>query len=174
MLHDITPPIPSAEEALKEAYRRVINESGDETITSIRAASDAADEVMKLIDLGEVEEPDRRSALLKTLKVIDSAEGRSADKIIAKLSRGEVHLFEDDEILNTVVTLGGGNRKTWRYINADDLRDMDRERRKNFEAQQEAIEKWNRDYSTVLPVVFEYRTVGAAFEAGAFSGEAVA
>lgn len=170
MLHDIDEPIPAVETALKLAYQQIVDISGDEIVSKAVAFADAADEVSKLIDLGEVQEPSRLKSLLGSLNVIDSKEGASADRIINSTRRGEVSLFEDDSTLSTVVTLGGGGRKTWRNVNADDLRSMNEVRNKNYKAQTEAMEAWREDYSHVLPVVLAHRTVGAAVLAGAFAG----
>lgn len=174
MLHDINEPTPSAEKALRAEYQRIINERGSEGVTKSEAASLAAENVDRLIDMGEVQEPSRHDALVRSIGVIDAEQGRSADRIIEKLSRGEVQLFEDDDVLLTVVTLGGGHRKSWRYVTAADLRAMDDERSKNFKSQEDAKRRWAASVAVVLPVVLEYRTVGAAVNAGAFSVRGIA
>lgn len=170
MLHDINEPTPSAETALRDEYQRVVNGSGDEKITRSEAAAIAAENVDRLIDQGEVQEPSRHDALVAKVVAIDARQGQAADRIIEKLSRGEVQLFEDGDMLNTVVTLGGGYRKSWRHVTADDLRAMDKERNANFKSQVEAKKRWDASLAAVLPVVLEFRTVGAAVSAGAFAG----
>lgn len=174
MLREVTDPIPTAEDAARKVYQRIVSEAADEGITHARAASDTADEVARLIDLGEVQAPNVRDALLHTVKRIDTAQGQTADKIIERLSRGEVHLFEDSDLLATVVTLGSGNRKSWEHITATDLSDMDAERRKNYRSVKDAMDRWESSYSMVLPVVMAHRTVGAAVRSGAFTKEATA
>lgn len=172
-MHDISAPILTAEEAIKREYQRIVAESGDTGVTKERAASDAADEVARLIDLGEVEAPPVRDALLKIVNVVDGQQGASADRVIARLARGEVGLdLDGDPVLDMVVTLGKGDRKSWRFITAHDLRRMDSERNKNYEAQREAMIRWQSDYTAILPVVMAHRTVGAAVAAGAFSAAA--
>lgn len=169
MLHDVNEPIRSAEQAMLAEYQRVVNASGDEAIDIQRAISDAADQVQYLIDNGMVREPDMREALKSIGKSIDRKQGQSADKILAKLARGQVHLFEDDSFLTTVVTLGGGMRKTWRYITGQDLIGMREERRKNVKAAVESLDSFEHDFNSVIETVMAYTTVGAAAVAGAFS-----
>lgn len=170
MLHDINAPIPSSEEAIKREYQRIVGESGDAPVSLSAALSDAADITMKNIDLGEVEAPPIREALISIGKSVDKKQGAASDGVISRLARGEVDFgMEGDPFLSTVVTLGGGRRKSWRYVTGQDLQEMHQLRRENFDKAKSALERFELDYESVLPVVFEFRTVGEAVHAGAFT-----
>lgn len=174
MLYDANTELPTADDALDTAYRRIIREAGPDGVNRARAEADAADEVSRLIDLGEVAEPNRFNALVKIVRGIDTRQGAAADRIIERLASGEVALrIDDDPTLDTVVTLGGGRRKSWRYVTVVDLELMDDERNRNFKAVSESFKKWKADLAVVKPAVFAHGTVGEAVAAHAFAeGEA--
>lgn len=175
MLFDANSELPTAEEALDAAYKRIVKESGADGLDRARAEADAADEVSALIDRGEVAEPNRFNALVKIVRGIDSRQGAAADRIIERLALGEVTLsMEDDPTLDTVVTLGSGRRKSWRYVTVADLELMDEERNRNFKAVSESFKKWKADLAVVKPAVLAYGTVGSAVRAEAFAGGAAA
>lgn len=175
MLYDANSELPTAEEALDAAYKRIVKDAGSDGLNRARAEADAADEVSALIDRGEVAEPNRFNALVKIVRGIDSRQGAAADRIIDRLAAGEVSLgMDDDPTLDTVVTLGGGRRKSWRFVTVDDLDLMDEERNRNFKAVTESYKKWKADLAVVKPAVLAYGTVGSAVLAEAFAGGAAA
>ena len=174
MLYDENSALPSAEEALTEAYKRIVGHAGSAGIDRAKAEADAAAEVVKLIDHGEVSPPPMHNLLVGMVRNIDSRQGAAADRIIDRLARGEVHLsIKDDPTLDTIVTLGRGRRKSWRYVTAGDLEAMNDERNRNFKAVSESYAKWKADLSIVMPAVLAHGTVGGAVAASAFvQGEA--
>lgn len=175
MIENYDEPIITPESAVRSEYQRIVAEYGNEGVTKDRALSDAVDIVMKRIDLGEVAEPSRRSALLKLGNDIDNRQGKAADKVIERLANGEGDLILDgDPFLDTVVTLGKGIRKTWRYITVEDLRMMADLRADNHRKVEEAERKFQRNVALVIATTAAYTTVGMAYEAGAFHAEAAA
>ena len=166
--------IPSAEEFFTKEYQRIVRESGGEPIGRQRAIQEASWSTKREIELGNVKEPE----LIPTLKLmgegVDSSQGRAADRIIGRLASGQVSMFDAGEVLDMVVTLGGGMRKSWRFVTESDLADMYETRRQNHDKQVEAFLRFKEDYEAVLPVVRMFGTVESAVSAGAFGAEVAA
>lgn len=160
--------IPTASEYFTDSYQRIVRESGDDAIGRQTAILEASYDTSHQIDLGNVEDLDRIPALKKLGEHIDAAQGRAGDSIVKKLAFGQVGMFDISEVLDTVVTLGGGMRKSWRFVTEKDLTDMYELRRDNYEKQVEAFEAFTHAYQIVLPTLRDHRTVGDAVDAGAF------
>jgi hypothetical protein len=109
---------------------------------------------------------DVERAIRAELRRADEADGRSADQIIQRAAYGAVPLTNAD--LDVVVTLGGGLRKAWADVTADDMAQMNELRFQNFRKVAASYEDFNRAYLRIREVVFQHRTFGAAFEAGGF------
>lgn len=174
MLHDVNAGIPSAEEYFVQEYQRVVRSAGSEPVGRQRAIQEASWSTKREIEMGNVDEPEIISTLKRMGEGIDAAQGRAADKIINSLATGQVSMFDTGEVLDTVVTLGGGMRKSWRFITDSDLADMYEIRRLNHDKQVEAFKRFQLDYEAVRPVVQAFGTVEAAVAAGAFGTEAAA
>ena len=146
-------------------YRETVGRSGFKGINRQDAFEEATALVMTEIRAGRLE-LDVDSAVRAALKDADHADGRSADRILKSAALGDVPL--DGYDINVVVTLGGGLRKQWADVDANDLRDMDVLRYQNVRNAQNAYDEWRTSYDAVLPVLFEFRTFGAAFTGGGF------
>ena len=166
------PSIPTAEQAMKTAYQNYVHNAGQDGTRSQEAIMYAADEVRQLIDYGEVQEPDMFSALRSIGAKIDETEGKSADKIIKLLNRGQDELELDfADILKTVVTLGKGERKSWEYVTPEDLQEMDLVRRENVTRVLDAYREWETDYVGLSSKIAPFGTVGNAYRHGALVAE---
>lgn len=146
-------------------YRETIGGAGREGIARLDAFEEAAAVIMSGIQSGRLT-LDLESAVRSALHDIDKRDGKSADRILKSAALGDVPL--DGLDIDVVVTLGGGLRKQWADVNAKDLAAMDDLRFQNVAAAQASYAEWRRSFSAVLPVLIEYRTFGAAYEAGGF------
>ena len=168
MLHDMNPPAPTAEQAMKKAYQQYVRDAGQSGTRMQEAMAFAADEVRKLIELGEVQEPDIFSALRQIGSQVDKTQGKSADSIIKKLNRGQDELDLDlEEVMMTVVTLGEGSRKSWEHVTPQDLREMDIVRRENVSRVVDAYREWETDFIALSEKIMPFGTVGNAYRNGA-------
>ena len=169
MLHEVNEPIPSAHKAMAAAYRKQVGLAKDDGLSVQRAIRDAADEVRYLVDMGEVHAPDMIASLVNIGQKVDKEEKSYTDAIIRKLANGEVTLFDVDDTLSAVVTLGEGRRKSWRYVTAQDLNEMFELRRKNHQKQLEAFERFSDNVDVIMRAIAAHGTVELAVQAGAFN-----
>lgn len=72
--------------------------------------------------------------------------------------------FED--LLDVVVTLGGGRRKPWRFVNESDLDSMDEVRFGNLAKQQAAYTAWRPKYTALLTAFRIHGSAAAVYKAG--------
>lgn len=112
---------------------------------------------------------DLESAVLSQVRKADEAHGRMADSLLSKIAAGDALLFTED--LDYVVTLGGGLRKAWYFVDAADLDAMNEIRYKNYRSVRESFQEFNGNVIAVRPIVVEHGTMGAAYEAGAFGAK---
>ena len=158
----------TATEAIAQEYHRIVDDAANEGISRHDAVTLATEQVMNLIDAGWTFAPDPEDAIRLAAKKFDEAQKRTADSILAALASGESSApVPPAEINRTVVTLGGGKRKTWRHVTADDIKLMTDERALNVRRQQQAIKTWRQNAENVAPVVEQYGTVGDALDASA-------
>lgn len=144
-------------------------DAGRENIsTCLDSEETAAAAIMIEVQAGRFE-VDMKKAIIAELRKVDAAHGRAADALLAKIAAGNTPLVMQD--LELVVTLGGGRRKTWFYVNADDLDAMNDIRYRNYRSARDSFQEFNGNVIAVRPIVSEFGTLGAAFEAGAFSQE---
>ena len=108
----------SINHTIRRIYRETIASYGDAGIGRAEAIEAAAATVMVEVNAGRLS-LDFEQAVRAELRKADEADGRDADTIINRLSRGQVPITEDD--LDVVVTLGKGLRKVWREVTGDDL-----------------------------------------------------
>lgn len=154
---------------ITRVYQEVVGEADPDQGTTRKEAFDTAHErIAAMVESGELF-IDPNAAIRATLARVDESQGRAADAVLKRLRHGQDALrIEGDPFLDTVVVLGDGNRKPWRHVTAEDLREMDRLRYQNVRQQQVAYDNWRETYDYILPAVALYGTVGKADSAGAF------
>lgn len=146
-------------------YRETVGAAGREGISRQDAMEEATAVILTGIQSGRLQ-LDPEAAVRAALTEIDKRDGKSADRIIHAAATGNVPL--DGVDIDVVVTLGGGLRKQWADVDAADLQRMDDLRFENVAAAQKAYAVWRQGYSAVLPIVLQFGTFGAAYEAGGF------
>lgn len=153
----------------KSIYERVWFETvdaGAESVTqTVEAEMVAVASIMAEVRAGR-HNVDVERAILAELRRVDKAHGRAADSLLARIAAGDAPIFMSD--LELVVTLGGGRRKTWYYVDADDLDSMNELRFKNYRNARESFQTFNGNVIAVRPAVVQYGMLGLAAEAGAF------
>lgn len=151
-------------------YREVIADSDpDEGTTKGEAKMIAARRIRDLVDAGRLDVP-VDLAITASIDRADSHDGGVADRVIAKMLRGEEALgLDDDPNLELVVVLGQGRRKPLRHVNRDDLLAMDRLRYQNMRAAAASYDEWREVYEQALVALLDYGTFGVAAESGAFA-----
>lgn len=152
-------------QTIRRIYRETIAAYGAEGVDRREAMESALATVMVEINAGRLE-LGLEAAVLAELRRADEADGRDADAIITRLSYGQVPILEDD--LDVVVTLGKGKRKVWREVMGEDLVQMRELRRENYLKAKGAFDEFASNVNRLLPVLFEYRTVGEAHANGGF------
>lgn len=152
-------------------YRETVGRAENDGITRLDAFEEAESSILTEIRAGRMV-IDIPAAVRAQLRDIDKRDGKSSDRVLKALADGAVPL--DGLDLELVVTLGGGMRKQWAFVNATDLRRMDDLRFQNVTAAQESYKKWRTSYSVVLPVLFAHENIAAGHAAGAFSARAAA
>ena len=103
---------------------------------------------------------------------VDESDGKKADTIIRVAATGQGAFDLSDAVLDVVVTLGNGRRKSWRDVNSDDLVAMNKVRYHNYKAVRDSYQEWFKSYRAIIPVVLQYKTFGAAVAAGGFPPKA--
>ena len=152
-------------DTIRRIYRETIATYGSDGVDRQEAMESALATVMVEIRAGRLE-LNLEHAVLSELRKADEADGRSADAIIDRLAYGLVPLTDDD--LDVVVTLGKGRRKPWGSVTGDDLVQMREIRRENYLKAKGAFDEFAASVNRLLPVLFEYRTVGIAHRNGGF------
>lgn len=155
----------STKDTIRRIYRETVASYGGEGITRAEATEAALATVMVEVRAGRLK-IDFERAVLAELRKADESDGRDADGIIKRMSYGDVPLVDDD--LDVIVTLGKGMRKAWRDVNGDDLVQMRELRRENYLKAKGAFDEFASNVNRLLPVLFEYRTVGEAWRNGGF------
>lgn len=155
----------SINNTIRRIYRETIASYGNEGISRAEAIESATATVMVEVNAGRLS-LDFERAVRAELRRADEQDGRDADAIITRLSYGQVPITEDD--LDVVVTLGKGLRKVWREVTGDDLVQMRELRRENYLKAKGAFDEFAANVNRLLPVLFEYRTVGEAWRNGGF------
>lgn len=138
-------------DAAVDEYRKVValNGSADATVNKGDMFALAAEVLRQRIHDGELEIP-VEDALHHVLSEVDRREGQAADSVLSKIARGEVGLdIWPDPQLEVVVTLGGGRRKAWKHVTADDLADMADLRNRNTKAARNSERRFIRDIARV-------------------------
>lgn len=155
---------------IAQTYRQNVRQiAGTAGITANRrdAVPQAASELNRRYKAGEIE-IDPYDYFLAKLYKVDEAEGKAADRVIAAaLGNTDITLFDVD--LDVVVTLGGGKRKPWEFVTAEDLEEMNQLRYRNVRAAERAyFKEWRPAYLRLHPVLQEFATFGDAYRNGGF------
>lgn len=162
------------DETFTRVYQEVVGADAVNGTTKQEAFTVATHRILAMIAAGELT-VDVSEAVRATLARIDDTQGRAADHVIKRLSSGQQDLnLDTDPSLNTVVKLGDGKRKLWRYVTQEDLIHMDRLRYRNYRAQRLAYNEWQESLHAILPVVTRYPNLGDAVADGAFRHEVAA
>ena len=155
----------STSNTIRRIYREAVASYDGEAVTRAEATESALATIMVEVMAGRLE-IDLERAVRAELRKADEADGQAADAIIRRMSHGEIPLTDED--LDVVVTLGKGMRKVWRDITGDDLVQMRELRRENYLKAKGAFDEFASNVNRLLPVLFEYRTVGEAWSNGGF------
>lgn len=155
----------SINNTIRRIYRETIASYGAAGINRQEAMESALATVMIEVNSGRLN-LDYEAAVLSELRKADEADGRDADGIIARMSHGQIPLTDDD--LDVVVTLGKGKRKVWREVTGEDLVAMRELRRENYLKAKGSFDEFADNVNRLLPVLFEFRTVGEAHAQGGF------
>ena len=155
-------------------YREVIGE-GDLAAGTERkdAFAVAIERLLVMTDSGELKIPPHE-AIAAALNKVDSNEQKLTDRVLRRVSAGQVGLsFDDDDpFLDVVVVRGAGRRKPWRHVTQKDLAEMDNLRFQNVHRQQMAYAEWRSLYEPAFAVLGKFTTFEAAVSAGAFDTSA--
>lgn len=158
------------EKYVTATYQAVIAESAADGTSKTEASKIATQRILDAIENGDVK-IDLLEVIMRAIDHADKNSGKKADKLIADLVAGRFKLFDIDEDLESVVILGRGERKAFRYLTADDLEKMDELRYENKRRQEEAYYKWRQVFVPCRNVVRRFEHIGHAFESGAFDEE---
>lgn len=156
----------SFEQAVETVYREVVAEAGEEPVKRQEAFDVAAERIGQLILDGVVTVP-HDQAVRAALMSADERDGKAVDRVLSALSAGQESLgYDGDPFLDTVVVLGDGLRKSFRFVSLDDMAEMDRLRYQNLHRAQESYHRWREQYEGWSQCVRRHGTVGAAVAAG--------
>lgn len=152
-------------ERIQRIYRAVVADAGAEPIQRLDAIEQVVQQVLPLIELGEIK-PDLHAWVSNVVVRVDESDGAKADTILAAIASGQDDLSLDaDPVLDLVVTLGRGRRKIWRFVSMADLDEMDELRNANMRAALRAYHKgWKPQYQAWREVLRRNLTIGAAVE----------
>lgn len=155
----------AAHDRIAEIYRQTVSQGKGNDVARQEAIEEASQIVEREIAQGLIV-LDQRSAIRAALMRADELDGNRADGIISAAARGDVPLTGMD--LDIVVTLGGGRRKVWKYVQAKDLLAMRDVRFRNYSQARDAYLTFSTQVEQLLPTVIEYGTFGDAYDAGGF------
>lgn len=148
-------------------YRTVIGEGGSGPVDRRDAILEVYKRVQPLIESGDLV-PDVYAWVKTEVMAADKRDGESVDKTLDALSAGE----EDDlslgvtPNLDKVVVLGGGRRKTFRYVALEDIDEMDELRHRNVRSVNRSYHKdWKPAHDGWRAVLLRYPTILDAIEA---------
>ena len=152
---------------LTNLYRAVVADSGVEKTTFQSAVHQVAAQVQPMIDSGALA-PDTFTWVKAMVEKIDKSEKASTDDTLAAIARGEDDLGLDAPAhLDRVACLGGGGRKAYRFLTADDIEEMDEIRHRNVRSVNRSYHKdWKPKYDMWRDILRRNLTIGAAVEAG--------
>lgn len=148
-------------------YRAVVADGGVEKVSFQQAVHDVAAQVQPLIDSGALV-PDTYSWVKAIVTQVDKADKNSTDETLAAIARGDDDLSLDTPAyLDRVVTLGGGNRKIYRFLTGSDFDEMDELRHRNVRSVNRSYHKeWKPKYLAFSAVLRRNLTLGEAVLAG--------
>lgn len=126
----------------------------------------AADRILEGIANGEIEPPELGGQVKRDLSDQDESDKNAADHMIDVLVFGGQDTLDFDDLLDVVVTLGGGRRKPWRFVNEYDLESMDEVRYGNLAKQQAAYSAWRPKFVAVRSALRVRGSIAAVYESG--------
>lgn len=158
------------EHAVADTYAQVVGEADEnEGIGRQDAMKIAAERLLQMVEDGDLK-PDIDDVIKRALSTADKEHTGRADKLIRDTAQGKYKVFEADKNLNTVVALGKGRRKLWRYVEESDLVLMDELRYANVRNAQESYNTWRHSFETTRYALRQYRNIEAAIADEAFGG----
>ena len=158
-------------QTIRRVYREAIDSYGNHGVKREEAVESAVATLLVEHRAGRLD-IDIEAAIRAEVIRADETDGRSADGLLRRIADGSVPLVEAD--FDVVVTLGKGQRKSWRYVTADDLATMVEVRYENYKKVRAAFDEFNVNVSFVLARIEGHGFMYAAFEAGAFDTKAAA
>ncbi len=126
----------------------------------------ATDRVIEGIANGEIESPELGAQIQRDMRSQDESDKTASDQMIDLLVFGGQDTLDFDDLLDVVVTLGGGRRKPWRFINEYDLEAMDEVRYGNLAKQQAAYSTWRPKFIAVRAAFRVHGSTVAVHQAG--------
>lgn len=154
-------------DTITRIYREALAEAGPDGADRQEILIVATARVATEIRAGRLEY-ELDSFIRSELTRVDESDGKRADSIIAAAATGQASFELDESVLDVVVTLGAGKRKSWRDVTRADLAVMNTIRYRNYKAVRDSYQDWFKSYQAVVPVLVEFETFGAAVEAGGF------
>lgn len=114
---------------VQSLYAQIVNAAGDDGIDRIDAVMAVTKKAHALIKSGKLRLPIDVTARLvnDSTRTVDNREGhKTLDRIseAASVLAGNSLLSDEDPLLSAVARIGAGRRKSWRYVNADDITHM--------------------------------------------------
>lgn len=131
--------------------------------------------IIAMLERGDVREVYGQLAR-SMLQAVDRKMKGRADRVVQRTLDGELDAAtlsdgysESVSLLDTVVTLGGGMRKSWRYVQEHDVDLMHEQRQANARAASRAFRNvWTPQKHRLASVLRDYPDVETAALAGAF------
>lgn len=152
-------------------YRAIIADGGTTHVDRKAALDELVLQVRPRVLAGDID-LDIDDAIRAAGRAADERDGNRVDGVLRAIAQGQDSLeIDDDPVMDLVVTLGGGRRKVWRFVNADDLREMDSLRFQNLHSQQLAYKRWRDEYEAWASVLLRHDTIGDAVLAGDLPSE---
>lgn len=98
---------------------------------------------------------------------LNAKAGRATQSYLRQLATKQIHLFEVDEVLDTVITAGDSRRTTIRNITIPDIERMTESRKGNYDKQKQAWQEWRDVIAPTLTAwVTDHGSIPNAITAG--------
>lgn len=151
-------------DAVVAEYRKAVARMAQDGGNRQDAFAYANEAIRQRIHVGEIDIP-LDDAIHSALLAADAREGATADRVLQKIADGQIGIdVWPDPLLDVVVTLGGGRRKTWRHVTADDLRQMVELRQANTRAARRSERRFTKDVQAIYSGLIAAGTVGRMVE----------
>lgn len=156
---------------VQETYRDIVGELYDADTEPRGVNKEAVDELVRralaAIEIGDLKIP-AEDVIREAARRVRTRDSNLAEKVIRAMRSGQDPMpLPGDPLFRTLVTLGDGWTKQWRYVTQDDLYTMDRLRYRNMRRQADAYDRWRHGaYEPLNPVLRRHETVEDALNAG--------